>query len=309
MVGNGGAGRRISADPALRRAGSGRRVQIWRAPGPDVGGRPDRRRARALRAARTARWTMTVALPADTTAWRYGTASMTCSRVRTTRSLMCMGLLPGPLPLRVTPRNVLPGCGRQGCPALNPDTPGQAACPRGLDRLAPEGRLASGFPARTWWRVRCDDIGGELRKGSHRNRKPRQARNHLRVDREAKRQTILLPAASPPLAWYLCALPIPRSWERNAHLAAEHAPGQTWERDSLESGLGVRLQNARPIIGWSENSIPADAEMRQARLYRTCRSWQFGWWLRQHRKTPDAPPTRHKRGISRTVTPGQLSFE
>ncbi|EDX20629.1 hypothetical protein SSAG_00420 [Streptomyces sp. Mg1] len=49
-----------------------------------------------------------------------------------------------------------------------------------------------------------------------------------RVDREAKRQTILLPAASPPLAWYLCALPIPWSCERNAHLAAEHAPGQTW---------------------------------------------------------------------------------
>lgn len=130
-----------------------------------------------------------------------------------------------------------------------------------------------------------------------------------RVDRAAKRQTVLLPAESPPVAWYLCALPIPWSWERNAHLAFEHAPGQTWEGDALVPGLGVRLHNAQPITGWGEHSIPADAEMRQARLYRTCRNWQFGWWLRQHRNIPDAPPTPYKSKHPKTTTPGQLAFE
>ncbi|MCY0929461.1 hypothetical protein OTB20_25325 [Streptomyces sp. H27-H1] len=115
-----------------------------------------------------------------------------------------------------------------------------------------------------------------------------------KVDRRLKQQTLLLPADSPPVAWYLCALPIPWQWSRNAHLAFEHAPGETWEGDALVPGLGVRLTNARPITGWGEHSIPAKAPMRQARLYRTCRNWQFGWWLRQHREAPDAPEKPHR---------------
>lgn len=80
-----------------------------------------------------------------------------------------------------------------------------------------------------------------------------------------------------------------------ASLADLAAPSRTWP--------------LRPITGWGEHSIPADAEMRQARLYRTCRNWQFGWWLRQRRNFPDAPPTPHRLRQSRTTGPGQLAFE
>ncbi|MGP3685729.1 hypothetical protein ACTVZO_13610 [Streptomyces sp. IBSNAI002] len=109
------------------------------------------------------------------------------------------------------------------------------------------------------------------------------------VDHRLKRQSLLLPAANPPAAWYLCALAIPWDWGRNAHLGFEYAPGQEWDGDALVPGLGVRLQNARPITGWGEHSIPAGEPLRQARLFRTCRNWQFGWWLKQNRNVPAAP--------------------
>lgn len=102
---------------------------------------------------------------------------------------------------------------------------------------------------------------------------------------QQRRQTLHLPATNPPVAWYLCALPIPWDWSRNAHLAFEYAPGETWEGDALVRGLGVRLANARPLIGWGEHSIPSDAPRRNSRLYRTCRNWQFAWWLRTHHDT------------------------
>jgi hypothetical protein len=108
------------------------------------------------------------------------------------------------------------------------------------------------------------------------------------VNARQPRQTLLLPAANPPVAWYLCALPIPWDWSRNAHLAFEYAPSQTWEGDALVRGLGVRLTNARPILGWGEHSIPHDAPRRNSRLYRTCRNWQFAWWLHVNRNVPDA---------------------
>lgn len=110
------------------------------------------------------------------------------------------------------------------------------------------------------------------------------------INTHQRRQTLHLPAANPPAAWYLCALPIPWDWSSNAHLAFEHAPGETWEGDALVPGLGVRLANARPILGWGEHSIPLDADKRNSRLYRTCRNWQFAWWLRLNRDAPDAPP-------------------
>ncbi|MGI5526779.1 hypothetical protein ACQEVX_04920 [Streptomyces syringium] len=111
-----------------------------------------------------------------------------------------------------------------------------------------------------------------------------------RVNHAARRQTVFLSAVRPPLAWYLCALPIPWDWHRNAHLAFEHAPGHSWEGDALVRGLGVRLTNARPIFGWGEHSVPLDAELRRSSRYRTCRNWQFAHWLRANRGAPLAPP-------------------
>ena len=110
------------------------------------------------------------------------------------------------------------------------------------------------------------------------------------INTHQRRQTLHLPAVNPPVAWYLCALPIPWNWSRNAHLAFEYAPGKTWEGDALVCGLGVRLTNAHPILGWGEHTIPLDAPMRQSKLHRTCRNWQFGWWLRLNRDVPDSPP-------------------
>lgn len=113
-------------------------------------------------------------------------------------------------------------------------------------------------------------------------------RPHINVHQ--RRQTVHLPTANPPVAWYLCALPIPWDWSRNAHLAFEYAPGETWEGDALVRGLGVRLTNAHAIFGWSAQSVPLDAPRRSSRLFRTCRNWQFGWWLRNNRDVPDAEP-------------------
>ncbi len=52
------------------------------------------------------------------------------------------------------------------------------------------------------------------------------------VNPNRRTQTLHLPAETPPAAWYLCALPIPWDWARNAHLAFEYAPGATWEGDA-----------------------------------------------------------------------------
>ncbi|WP_328469545.1 hypothetical protein [Streptomyces sp. NBC_00448] len=30
--------------------------------------------------------------------------------------------------------------------------------------------------------------------------------------------------------------------------------------------------------------------MHPSTRYRTCRNWQFAWWLRHNRNAPDAPP-------------------
>ncbi|MEV6946710.1 hypothetical protein AB0N07_33025 [Streptomyces sp. NPDC051172] len=127
------------------------------------------------------------------------------------------------------------------------------------------------------------------------------------INTHQRRQTLHLPAANPPIAWYLCALPIPWDWSRNAHLAFEHAPGETWEGNALVPGLGVRLANARPILGWGEHSIPLDASGRTSRLYRTCRNWQFAWWLRRNRDIPDAPPLPEGDG-DENGGPEQLMF-
>ncbi|MGW6314336.1 hypothetical protein [Streptomyces sp. NPDC055099] len=110
------------------------------------------------------------------------------------------------------------------------------------------------------------------------------------INTHQRRQTLHLPTAKPPAAWYLCALPIPWDWPRNAHLAFEYAPGQTWEGDALVPGLGVHLANARPILNWGEHTVPLDAPLRQSKRHRTCRNWQFGWWLRHNRDVPDTEP-------------------
>ncbi|MGD3109432.1 hypothetical protein [Streptomyces sp. YGL11-2] len=110
------------------------------------------------------------------------------------------------------------------------------------------------------------------------------------IDRRKRHQTLWLPATNPPPAWYLCALPFPWDWPRNAHLAFEYAPGETWEGEAMVRGLRVNLTDAHPIFGWGEHSIPAKEPLRRSRLHRTCRNWQFGWWLRDNRDVPDAPP-------------------
>ncbi|MFH8405275.1 hypothetical protein ACH4FX_10940 [Streptomyces sp. NPDC018019] len=107
---------------------------------------------------------------------------------------------------------------------------------------------------------------------------------------QRRAQTLCLPAENPPAAWYLCALPIPWDWVRNAHLPFEYAPGETWEGDALVPGLRVRLTNALPITGWGEHSIPRNAPRRSSYRHRTCRNYQFAWWLRTHRDVADAPP-------------------
>lgn len=111
-----------------------------------------------------------------------------------------------------------------------------------------------------------------------------------RVNRDLRHQTLHLPADNPPLAWYVCALPHPWDWHKNAHLAFEHAPGREWEGDALVPGLHIRLEGARPVTGWGEHTIPRREPLRHSRLYRTCRNWQFAWWLRLNRDAPDAPP-------------------
>ncbi|MFH9426215.1 hypothetical protein [Streptomyces sp. NPDC017529] len=117
------------------------------------------------------------------------------------------------------------------------------------------------------------------------------------VNPNRRTQVLHLSAENPPAAWYLCALPIPWDWARNAHLAFEYAPGASWEGDALVGGLHVRLTNAVPVTGWGEHSIPLDAPRRLSYRYRTCRNWQFAWWLRAHRDVPDAPPAQRGEAV------------
>ncbi|WSQ09010.1 hypothetical protein OG604_15200 [Streptomyces sp. NBC_01231] len=55
-------------------------------------------------------------------------------------------------------------------------------------------------------------------------------------------------------------------------------------------GLYVRLDNARPITGWGERDIPDNEPRRNSVRFRTCRNYQFAWWLRTERSAPEAPP-------------------
>ncbi|MFE9097783.1 hypothetical protein [Streptomyces sp. NPDC007264] len=110
------------------------------------------------------------------------------------------------------------------------------------------------------------------------------------VNARTPRQSVTLSAENPPLAWYVCALPHPWDWTKNAHLAFEYDEGHHWEGPALVPDLQVTLDNARPITGWGEHSIPATARRRSQFLYRTCRNWQFAWWLRLYRGAPVAPP-------------------
>ncbi|WP_438470959.1 hypothetical protein [Streptomyces asiaticus] len=111
-----------------------------------------------------------------------------------------------------------------------------------------------------------------------------------RVDVRRRHQSLELARHNRPLAWYLCALPIPWDWNRNAHLAFEGAPGEQWDGPALVPGLYVHLDNARPITGWGEHTIPASEPRRNSYRFRTCRNYQFAWWLRTERNAPDAPP-------------------
>ncbi|MFE1558912.1 hypothetical protein ACFW6V_28510 [Streptomyces sp. NPDC058734] len=128
------------------------------------------------------------------------------------------------------------------------------------------------------------------------------------VNHRLKRQTLLLPPQNRPAAWYLCALPIPWDWSRNAHIAFEYCRGEEWEGPALVPGLKVQLSNARPIEGWGEHSIPAEAPFRQVSRFRTCRNWQFGWWLKNNRGVPEAL-AKASRDSAELGGPRQLAFE
>ncbi|WP_217698543.1 hypothetical protein, partial [Streptacidiphilus griseoplanus] len=66
----------------------------------------------------------------------------------------------------------------------------------------------------------------------------------------------------------------------------EHAPGREREGNALVPGLHVRIEGALPITGWGEHTIPRREPLRHPR---TCRNWQFAWWLRLNRNAPGAP--------------------
>ncbi|KIZ15368.1 hypothetical protein SNA_27840 [Streptomyces natalensis ATCC 27448] len=114
--------------------------------------------------------------------------------------------------------------------------------------------------------------------------------NKARIDRRTQHMSLRLPATDPPAAWFLCALPFPWEWHRNAHLAFEYAPGESWEGNAMVPGLKVKLTHTWPIFGWDEHSIPAETPLRRSRFHRTCRNWQFGWWLRMNRMSPVRRP-------------------
>jgi hypothetical protein len=61
------------------------------------------------------------------------------------------------------------------------------------------------------------------------------------------------------------------------------------------------------VTGWGEHSIPATAHRRGQWKYRTCRNWQFAWWLRTNRNAPDAPPSNWQPPEDPDA-PEQLSF-
>ncbi len=77
------------------------------------------------------------------------------------------------------------------------------------------------------------------------------------VNPKRRTQTLHLPAENPPAAWYLCALPIPWDWARNAHLAFEYSPGATWEatprgrpaRTARQCGACHRMGRAQHSAG------------------------------------------------------------
>jgi len=74
--------------------------------------------------------------------------------------------------------------------------------------------------------------------------------------------------------------------------AAESGAGGSgqWEGPALVPGLHVHLDNARPLTGWGEHNIPGNEPRRKSVRFRTCRNYQFAWWLRTERNAPDAPP-------------------
>ncbi|MFD5760227.1 hypothetical protein ACFWIZ_34870 [Streptomyces sp. NPDC127044] len=75
------------------------------------------------------------------------------------------------------------------------------------------------------------------------------------VNPRAPRQNVTLPAENPPLAWYLCALPHPWEWSKNAHLAFEYAEDHRWEGPAMVRGLQVTLEHAGPLTGWGGPTI------------------------------------------------------
>lgn len=99
---------------------------------------------------------------------------------------------------------------------------------------------------------------------------------HHGIELYARHQTLTLDQHTPtPLAFYLCGVSTPYDWRRNAHLAFVAAPGETWSGEAAVPGLTVELTNAAPVFGWGEQSIDTTHPYAGARLYRTCRNWQF----------------------------------
>ncbi|MFD5755323.1 hypothetical protein ACFWIZ_08750, partial [Streptomyces sp. NPDC127044] len=69
----------------------------------------------------------------------------------------------------------------------------------------------------------------------------------------------------------------------------------------------VPLYPPRPRAGGGPLSIPATATRRAQWRYRTCRNWQFAWWLRTNRNAPDTPPPSWQ-PPNDPDTPEQLTF-
>jgi hypothetical protein len=132
-----------------------------------------------------------------------------------------------------------------------------------------------------------------------------------RIDRLAAEQTHQLDEHPAPLAYYLCGVTQPYSWSENAHLAFRVAPGEYWHGPALVPGLVVTLQNALPIPGWGPDSIPAEAPHAGEYFYRTCRNWQFAWYLhRQIGAENRENPAKYRHTRRYRPQPGvQAAFE